>query len=329
MIGSFQFFPDKASNLAPATDTLYLSLTAMTAVVTLGIAATILFFAVKYRRRHPSDVGKDTGTHTWMEITWSAVPLVVFLGIFAWSAVLYARMSNPPQNALVIQVIGKQWMWKIQHPSGRKEINELHVPLGQPIKLQMTSQDVIHSFFVPAFRIKQDVLPGRYSEQWFTPTRLGEYHLFCAEYCGTSHSQMTGTVIVMSPGDYQAWAANAPPDDRPEIAGAKLFAQYGCIACHGQTGPTLAGIYNHQQTLEDGRTVKVDDDYLRESILTPRAKIIAGFPPTMPSYEGQLSEEQLFQLIAYIKSLEIPTGPPPTPAPLNPGQFPQPGASTP
>jgi cytochrome c oxidase subunit 2 len=238
-------------------------------------------------------------------------------------------MSRVPANAMVIQVIGKQWMWKIQHPSGRKEINELHVPLGQPISLQMTSEDVIHSFFVPAFRIKQDVVPGRYSEQWFIPTRLGEYHLFCAEYCGNSHSRMIGRVIVMPAGEYRLWVANAAPEDRPEVAGAHLFSEYGCIACHGQQAPTLAGIYGHEQTMEDGRRVKVDDDYLRESILTPRAKIVAGYPPTMPSFQGQLSEEQMFQLIAYIKSIEVPGGPPPTPVPLSPGQAAHPGANNP
>ena len=211
-------------------------------------------------------------------------------------------------------------MWKIQHSNGRKEIDELHVPLGTPIKLQMTSEDVIHSFFVPAFRLKQDVVPGRYSEQWFTPTQLGEYHLFCAEYCGTSHALMGGRVVVMSPGDYAKWSANAALDDLPEAAGARLFTAYGCIACHGQQAPTLAGIFNKEQLMQDGQRVKADEAYLRESILAPRAKIVAGYGPLMPSYDGQLSEEQLFDLIAYIKSIQSPApgtapaaAPPPAP----------------
>jgi cytochrome c oxidase subunit 2 len=329
MNDSFHLTPERASNLAGPYDLLFYSLCGMSFVITVGIALAILIFVVKYRRRHANEFGKDIGSHPSLEITWTVIPLLVCLGIFVWSSIQYIGMSRAPANALVIQVIGKQWMWKIQHPSGRKEINELHVPLGQPVKLQMTSEDVIHSFFIPAFRIKQDVLPGRYSEEWFIPTTLGEYHLFCAEYCGNSHSRMIGKVVVMNPGEYQAWVANAAPENRPEVAGAKLFSDYGCIACHGQQAPTLAGIYNHEQILEDGRHIKVDDDYLRESILNPRAKIVAGFTPTMPSFQGQLSEEQVFQLIAYIKSIEVPGGPPPTPVPLSPGQTAQPGASTP
>jgi len=186
---------------------------------------------------------------------------------------------------------------------------------------------VIHSFFVPAFRIKQDALPGRYSEQWFTATEIGEYHLFCAEYCGTSHALMGGRVVVMSPGDYDRWAASAAEDERPDAAGARLFAQYGCMACHGQQAPTLAGIYGHEQPMQDGARVMADEDYLRESILYPRAKIVAGFQPIMPSYEGQLSEEQIFQIIAYVKSLQNPAGPPAAPVPVSPVL--QPGAGKP
>jgi len=322
-----QFMPPQASNLSGSYDFFFITMTVMTVILSVGIAAVILWFVVKYRRREPDQFGQDTGTHMWVEIVWSVLPLLICLGIFVWAAILYTRMTRPPDNVLVVQVIGKQWMWKIQQPGGRKEIDELHVPLGRPIKLQMTSQDVIHSFFVPAFRIKQDVLPGRYSEQWFTATELGEFHLFCAEYCGTSHAMMGGRVVVMSPGDYDKWAAGAGLDERPEAAGGRLFAQYGCIACHGQQGPTLAGIYDHEQTMQDGQRVKVDDNYLRESIIFPRAKIVAGFPPIMPSYEGQLSEEQIFQLLAYIKLLQTPTGPPPAPVPVSPVW--QPGGNAP
>jgi len=319
MNDAFRLSPESASNLAGPFEHLFITLCVITLIITLGIAATIVYYSVRYRRRHPGDIGVATGDHRWMEYTWTVIPLVVFLIIFVWSTVQYVNMSRPPANAMIIQVVGKQWMWKLQHPSGRKEIDELHVPLGIPVKLQMTSQDVIHSFYIPAFRIKQDVVPGRYSEEWFTATKLGEYHLFCAEYCGTSHALMGGRVVVMTPGDYQKWAASGPLDERPEAAGARLFAQYGCISCHGQQAPSLYGIFGHEQVMDDGRRVVADEAYLRESILSPRAKIVAGFPPLMPSYQGQLSEEQIFDLIAYIKSIDTPLPPfPPPPRPLSP-----------
>jgi cytochrome c oxidase subunit II len=318
--------PDASSACKP-NDLLFNCLWVMSLFLTLGIAATVLWFAVKYRRREEGQFGHDIGTHTGVELTWIVIPLLICLGIFVWSAFLYADLSRPPPNAMVIQVLGKQWMWKIQHPSGRKEIDELHVPLGRPVKLQMTSQDVIHSFFIPAFRIKQDVLPGRYSQEWFTATQIGEYHFFCSQFCGTSHASMVGRVIVMPPAEYDKWAAGVGADDRPETAGARLFAQYGCITCHGQQGSTLAGIYGHEQVMQDGERVTVDDNYLRESIISPRAKIVAGFQPIMPSYEGQLTEEQIFDLLAYIKSLREPVSPPPVPVPEAPVL--QPGANPP
>jgi cytochrome c oxidase subunit 2 len=319
MDNTFRLVPQRASEMAGHVDALFLFLVALTAFFTLLIAGMILVFVVKYRRRDPRDVGKDIGSHRWLEWTWIIIPSLLALVIFFWGAALYVRMSRPPANALEIQVIGKQWMWKIQHPSGRKEIDELHVPLGRPVKLVMTSQDVIHSFFIPEFRVKQDVLPGRYSTEWFTPTALGEYHLFCAEYCGTSHAGMIGRVVVMEPGDYEKWVANAALDDRPEAAGARLFTQYGCMSCHGQTAPSLAGIYNRPQLMQDGDTVTADDNYLRESILNSRAKIVKGYPPIMPSYQGQLSEEQILQLLAYIKSLHAAATPPATTLPQNGG----------
>ncbi len=266
---SFRLVPESASNIAGPYDALFISLTIMTAVITLGIALTILWFIIRYRRRDDDAVGKDIGEHPALEITWAVIPLLICVGIFIWGTTLYFKMSRAPDDAMVIQVVGKQWMWKVQHPNGRKEINELHVPLGVPVKLQMTSEDVIHSFYVPAFRIKQDVLPGRYSQQWFVATKLGEYHLFCAEYCGTSHALMGGQVVVMEPGAYAAWAANAALDDRPEAAGARLFAEYGCLNCHGQQAPTLAGVYGHEQVMQDGRRIMADENYLRESILEP------------------------------------------------------------
>ncbi len=314
MNDTLRFWPQSASSLAPAYDAMFIALTVLTAIITIAIAGTILYFVIRYRRRHEDETGADTPQSIRIEITWTLIPLLVLMAIFVWSTWLYLRMSSPPAGAMVVQVVGKQWMWKIQHPSGRKEINELHVPLGRPVVLQMTSEDVIHSFFVPAFRMKQDVLPGRYSEQWFSATRIGEYHLFCSQYCGTSHALMGGKVVVMEPGDYDQWAAQVQPGDSPVAMGAQLFDQYGCVSCHGEQAPTLAGIYGRPQTMDDGSTVIADENYLRESIIDPRAKIVAGYSPIMPSFQGQLSEEQIFDLLAYIKSLASAQRPQPTQA---------------
>ncbi|HVX84898.1 MAG TPA: cytochrome c oxidase subunit II [Phycisphaerae bacterium] len=304
MSDGFQLIPARASTMAYHIDDLVLFLLCVTAFFTILIFSLIIIFVVKYRRKNPNDIGKNIGEHHWLEWTWIIIPSLIEVVMFVWGAALYVRMSRPPANSLEIQVIGKQWMWKIQHPSGRKEIDELHIPVGRPIKLVMTSQDVIHSFFIPEFRVKQDVVPGRYSTEWFTPTKIGQYHLFCSEYCGTGHASMAGRVVVMSPADYAKWEANVPLDQTPEASGAKLFLEYGCMTCHGQQAPSLAGIYGRQQTMSTGEVVTVDDDYLRESILNSRAKIVAGYPPVMPGYQGQLSEEQVMDLISYIKSLQ-------------------------
>jgi cytochrome c oxidase subunit 2 len=224
--------------------------------------------------------------------------------MFAWGAKVYVNLERPPADAMVINVVGKQWMWKLQHPEGVREINTLHIPVGRPIKLVMTSQDVIHSFFVPAFRTKQDVLPGRYTTSWFEAKQKGRFHIFCAEYCGTDHSKMIGEVVAMEPAEYQAWLAGTVSDVPPAVAGEKLFYSYNCQTCHGQRAPTLAGLYNRRVRLADGSTVLADDNYIRESILNPAAKIVAGYPGSlMPTYQGQLTEDQLLELIAYIKSL--------------------------
>jgi cytochrome c oxidase subunit 2 len=242
-----------------------------------------------------------------LEIVWTIVPLVVVLFIFFWSTAVYVKMSRYPADAMNIYIIGRQWMWKAQHPAGPREINELHIPVGRPVKLTMTSQDVIHSYFIPAFRMKQDVLPGRYSYQWFTPTKVGKYHLFCAEYCGAQHSGMIGTIEVMEEAKYQAWLAGAPRDEPSQAAaGAKLFVQYQCNTCHGERAPTMAALYQSNVQLADGSTVVADDNYLRESIMDAPAKLVAGYPPLMPSYRGQLNEEQVAQLVEYIKSLKVP-----------------------
>ncbi len=299
--------PPEGSPMAHSVDVLFYFMLGLSGFFTLLIAGLIVTFSIKYRRRHDNEVGQDIGEHHWLEWTWSLAPLGILLVVFVWAGDLYVRMAKVPGDVFEIHVIGKQWMWKVQHPSGRKEIDELHVPKGRAVELTMTSQDVIHSFFVPAFRVKQDVIPGRYSHEWFVPGRVGTYHLFCSQYCGTGHAEMAGTVYVMEPGDYDKWAAAVPLEDRPEAAGEKLFTQYGCVNCHAAQAPTLAGIYGRPQRMSTGKMVVADDAYLRESILNSRAKIVAGYPPIMPSYQGQLSEEQLNDLIAYIKSLHAAT----------------------
>jgi cytochrome c oxidase subunit II len=314
----FQLWPDQASSFAGKVDALYLFLLAVSGFFTLLIFVLIVYFALKYRRR-PGRAPVPVKVNYKLEVTWTIIPLLLTLAMFTWGAGLFVHMKRAPDDAMQIDVIGKQWMWKIQHPNGKREINELHVPLGRPVKLMMTSQDVIHSFYIPAFRVKQDVVPGRYATQWFRPTKTGEFHLFCAEYCGDQHSGMIGKVVVMDPSKYQSWLAGTPLDQSPVAAGEKLFVQYACVTCHGQRGPGLLGVYNTPRTvLEDGREhdVLADENYIRESILNPSRKIVKGFQPLMPTYAGQLSEEQVLDLIAYIKSLNVPaTNQEPVPGP--------------
>jgi cytochrome c oxidase subunit 2 len=302
-----QLFPDQASSFAPQVDALYFYLLGVATFFTALIFVAILFLAIYFRRsakRHrPRRAARGT---LLLEATWIGVPFVLTMVMFAWGAAIYFEIRRPPDDAIVLQVVGKQWMWKIQHPQGRSEINELHVPLGQPVRLNMISEDVIHSFYLPAFRVKMDVLPGRYSTLWFKATRQGEYYLFCAEYCGTDHAKMSGRVYVMKPADYAAWLAGATTEP-PQVAGAKLFTQYRCHTCHteasGAPCPSLKELFGHTVALADGRTVTADETYLRESIINPMAKIVAGFQPVMPTYQGQLSEERVQQLIEYLKSL--------------------------
>jgi cytochrome c oxidase subunit 2 len=307
---SFRLMPPGASNHADGVDNLYLFLWAVSAFFTVLIAALIIYFAIKYRRRREDEVGRKVHTNYLLEVVWTVVPLIIVTIMFVWAArVLYAQ-SRPPPDAMDIYVIGKQWMWKIQHENGKRELNELHVPLGRAVRLTMASQDVIHSFFIPAFRIKQDVIPGRYVTEWFRATKIGTYHLFCAEYCGNQHSGMIGSVTVMEPSDYEAWLAGTANDLPPAQAGEKLFLNLGCATCHGQRAPTMAGLYGSRRALSDGSTVVADDAYLRESILDSTAKIVQGYQPLMPSYRGQISEEQLMQVVAYIRSLAQPALPP-------------------
>jgi len=271
-----------------------------------AIFTMILIFAMRYRRRAGVQAEQIEGS-TALEITWSVVPLGIFMVIFAWGAVIYFQERTPPRGANEVYVVAKQWMWKLEHEEGQREINELHVPVGRDVKLIMTSQDVIHSFYIPAFRIKQDVLPGRYTTAWFRATKPGVYHLFCAEYCGTQHSGMIGQIVVMEPAQYQAWLSGGTPSGSLAQNGETIFQQLGCPTCHRSDvqgrGPNLQGVFGKPVLLEDGRTLVADENYVRESILSPSAKVVKGFKPIMPVFQGLVSEEQLTALVAYIKSL--------------------------
>jgi cytochrome c oxidase subunit 2 len=305
----FQFFPEQASTFAPQVDNLYFFLVGVSGFFTLLISALIVIFAIKYRRR-PGRVPDQPRTALGLELVWTVIPAILVMVMFTWGATLFLEMSIPPVGAQDIYVVGKQWMWKVQHPSGRREINELHIPVGQALKVTLTSQDVIHSFFIPAFRIKQDAVPGQYRTMWFEATKPGIYHLFCAEYCGTDHSGMVGRVIAMDDIDYQQWLAGTAPGELTLAEqGERIFTEYDCAACHAegsrQRCPTLGGLYGTEVRLANGETALFDETYIRESLLAPNAKIAMGYPPLMPTYRGQLTEEQILALIEYIKSIGL------------------------
>ncbi len=305
-------FPVEASNLAPKVDHIYIALLLLCGAVAFLVCVAILFFCFRYRRGSKVDRTPMKISQRKFELTWTIVPFFVFLGIFFWAAEVFFGMSRPPANATEIYVVGKQWMWKIQHPDGRREINELHIPVGQPVKLIMASEDVIHDFFIPAFRTKQDVVPGRYTTEWFTPTRAGQYHLFCSQYCGTDHAKMVGTVYVMEPAEHARWLAQQPASDSLVAIGERSFHTRGCSGCHAPNAairaPLLDGIYGRKIPLSDSTLVTADDQYLRDSILLPNKQIAAGYEAIMPTFQGQISEEELNAIIAYLKSLGDATG---------------------
>lgn len=319
MDAAIRFFPDQASSMAQRVDGLYFYLLGISGFFSLLIFTLVIYFAVKYRRRSEDDPPPPQMRDVLsLEIAWILVPLVLVMIAFFWGASVYVAMARPPQDALDIFVVGRQWMWKFQHPDGQREINQLHVPLGRPVKLTMASEDVIHSFFIPAFRIKHDVVPGFYTTIWFEATRTGRFHLFCAEYCGTQHAGMIGQVVVLEPRQYEDWlsGAVAGPETAagtPADRGQRLFQDLGCRTCHFPDrqgiGPMLSGLFGTQQRLQSGETITVDENYIRESILDPQAKIVAGFQPLMPPYRGRVNEEELMQLTAYIKSLGQTGGP--------------------
>ncbi|HSZ62411.1 MAG TPA: cytochrome c oxidase subunit II [Terriglobales bacterium] len=304
-------WPDSASTMAGQVDAVYIYVLFVSCVMTALIFLAVTVLAIKYRRQPGREAVQIEGS-TILELSWSIIPFFVMLTFFVWGAVIFFKERTPPADSTEVYVVAKQWMWKIEHMEGQREINELHVPTGQDVKLIMTSQDVIHSFFIPAFRLKQDVLPGRYTTLWFKATKPGRYHLFCAEYCGTMHSGMGGDIVVMDPQDYAQWAAGGASAPLQET-GKLLFAAFGCSTCHRADaqgrGPDLQGVYNSPVVLEDGRTVTADDNYVRESILDPTAKIVKGYKPVMPAFQGIVSDEQLNALVAYVKSLaQAPTG---------------------
>ncbi|HEY1663553.1 MAG TPA: cytochrome c oxidase subunit II [Verrucomicrobiae bacterium] len=300
-------FPKEASTTAAQTDHLYFFLLGFSAFILALVFLPIIFFLFKYRRGKKADRAAQQYSTTKIEITWTLIPTFIALGLFAWGADVYFYEEVPPPNALEINVVGKQWMWKIQHAEGNSEINELHVPVGQAVKLTLASEDVIHSFYIPAFRIKQDVVPGRFTTEWFQATRVGDYRFYCSEYCGASHAEMQGTVYVMTAAEYEEWLARGAPRDTLAQVGERLFRELGCSGCHvnSQTvhAPPLAGLYGKLVPLNNGTFVRADDKYIRDSILLPSSQIVAGYQSLMPTYEGHLSEEQLLQVIAYIKSI--------------------------
>ena len=311
-LANIPLMPEQASTIAEDVDLLYYVLLGLSAFATVAIVGVLIFFIIRYRRRHADEIGHREHAAEWLETAWTIVPAVIFLGLFFWGAVVYFDNYRVPADAERYYVVGKQWMWKYQHPSGNREINDLHVPVGRPIELVITSEDVIHSFYVPAFRVKRDAVPGRYSTAWFEATKTGTYDIFCAEYCGAEHSLMIGKIHVMEPADYEAWL-EGKDDGRSLVAtGEQLFQEKACNTCHqpdsSARAPILNGLYGAEVALLNGDRVTADDNYIRESILNPTAKVVSGYQPIMPTYKGQLTEEELLELMSYIKSLESVAG---------------------
>ena len=314
---SFPLWPEQAASASGEVDALFLFILGVTGLFALGIWVALFYLAIRYRRRSDDERPAEIHGSLVLELTWTIVPFLIMSAMFVWGAKVYFHMNRPPDDAMTVSVVGKRWMWKLQHPTGQREINELHVPVGRAVRLVITSEDAIHSFFVPAFRIKKDAVPGRYNVAWFRATRIGTYHLFCAEYCGTEHSRMIGRVVVMEPEAYQTWLAGGPAPESPVLAGERLFTELNCITCHrpdsAGRGPVLTGIFGRPVSLRSGETVLADEAYVRESIVAPAAKVVGGYQPVMPTYQGQVSEEQLIALVAYIQSLQVPTEPRPEP----------------
>ncbi|MBE1161540.1 cytochrome c oxidase subunit II [Dyella acidiphila] len=296
----------QASSFAPSIDHMFDAMVILCGVVAIGVFAVMIGMCIVYRRGSKADRSIPVAQQMGIELAWTLIPFLLFVGIFAWSIRLWVHLRSPPADSLTIYVVAKQWMWKVQHPDGRREIDALHVPLGKPVRLIMTSEDVVHSFYIPAFRIKQDVVPGRYTQLWFKATQAGNFQLYCSEYCGTNHAAMLGTVSVLPASDYARWLVSVTAMT-PEQRGRQLFVQMGCSGCHdpqsGIRAPDLHGLYNMPVHLNDGTVVQADDAYLRESIVFPASKIVQGYTPIMPTYQHRVDEEGILALIAYIRSI--------------------------
>ena len=311
MFSGFQLFPTQASTLAPEIDHLFFGVLAITAFFALLVVVLVVYFALKYRDLTGDRIGAPVAASVLLEFGWSLIPFFIFIGIFVWASIVFFHIVRAPDQTLEVYSTGKRWMWRFQHVDGQREINELHVPLGRPVRVIFTSEDVLHDLFIPAFRVKADAVPGRYSAIWFEATKVGEYHLFCAEYCGTNHSGMIGTVYVMEPADYQAWLAGGgsiSSGGSMAERGAQLFTQLACVTCHAADGsgrgPSLVGLYGSQVTLDSGAIVSADESYLRESILTSQAKTVKGYEHIMPTFQGLINEDGVASLIEYIKSIQ-------------------------
>ena len=300
-------WPASASASAATTDHLILAFTVLTILLTAPVFIGITWFAIYYREGRQVNRENREGRSNLLELSWMLIPFLLTLFFFVWGASLYNTHQNPPADAIEISAIGRQWMWKFQHPGGQAEINDLHVPVGQPILINMISQDVIHGLYIPALRIQYETLPGRYTQLWFKANRPGVYRIFCAEYCGTDHSNMDGLLTVMEPAAYAHWLTEAGSDQSLASSGKALFASYGCSGCHGEgstaRAPSLLGVYGRPVPLETGGTTIADDSYIRDKILNPNTNKIAGYKQIMPSFRGLIPEDDLLRLIAYIKSL--------------------------
>ena len=311
MWSRFSLVPEQASSLAARVDQLYWFITAVTAFFGILVTVLVVYFAVKYRTDDPTKVGARITGSIPLELAWSIIPFVISVVIFAWAADVYFALHRPPDQTLEIYSTGKRWMWRFQHLDGKAEINELHVPLGRPVRVTFTSEDVLHSLYFPSFRVKADAIPGRYSTVWFTATKVGEYHIFCAEYCGTKHSAMIGRVTVMEPAAYQAWLSGAS-EGPLSVRGERLFNDFACNTCHLSDGtgrgPSLANKFGSEEVLTDGSRVTVDESYVRESILMPQAKLVNGYQPLMPTFQGLVNEESVMALIEYVRSLQSAQG---------------------
>lgn len=329
MLAEIIWFPKEGSTGAHRVDQLLIGLVSVTGAVGLLVAVLLIYFAIRYRRRPGTPTPGPMPGSVPLELFWTLTPLAIFMVIFVWGAKVYFAAYRAPDDALVIYGIGKQWMWKFQQPGGQREINALHVPVGRAVQMLLTSEDVIHSFFVPDFRVHMDVLPGRYTSVWFEPIRPGSYHLFCSQYCGTSHAHMVGEVIAMDQAKYERWLEQSA-EGSLGLQGRKVFLKYRCISCHSADeharAPVLEELYGSTVRLRDGRSVRADDDYIREHVLHPGKMVVVGYENIMPTFKGQVSEEEIIELIAFIKGLRrgetprrVESYPPPVSTPpINP-----------